>query len=200
VIGCAEDRPTIPGRGQLQGDAPIQSDRSQSRWPGSTLQNKDTRFRGVENTKGSGPGSRLLPYRRPRPSGAPIEHREYESPHIPSKLDVASSSLVSRSRDPSVNSFRTRKEGRRGPPRGANDGPGKGLRKDAKRDGGQLRFRGPAGSKSRLGQRLLQAPPGTATGPAANDAEAARRLASAASLPGAGRVPDGQLPGERASG
>src|ERR1019366_667663 len=80
VIGCAEDRPTIPGRGQLQGDAPIQSDRSQSRWPGSTLQNKDTRFRGVENTKGSGPGSRLLPYRRPRPSGAPIEHREYEDP------------------------------------------------------------------------------------------------------------------------
>src|ERR1019366_6249132 len=44
VIGCAEDRPTIPGRGQLQGDAPIQSDRSQSRWPGSTLQDEATRF------------------------------------------------------------------------------------------------------------------------------------------------------------
>jgi hypothetical protein len=65
--------------GARASDAPIQSDRSQSRRPGSTLQNKDTRSDEVENTKGSGPGSRLLPYRRSRLPGGPIEHREYEA-------------------------------------------------------------------------------------------------------------------------
>jgi hypothetical protein len=52
---------------------------------------------------------------------------------FPSKLDVASSSLVSRCPDPTPNSFRIRNIGCGRPPGGGNDGAGKGVRKDAKK-------------------------------------------------------------------
>jgi HAD superfamily hydrolase (TIGR01493 family) len=50
---------------------------------------------------------------------------EFESAHVPSKLDVASSSLVSRSGNRSLNSSRTHRDSGRAPPGPAHDGTSK---------------------------------------------------------------------------